>query len=65
MAMSEKFKSLDPMRQRILVRKVKRLYEAGVTAEEIARGFNKDLGLIEEAIEMIEPANKWKSECHK
>ena len=42
MAMSEKFKLLDPMRQRILVRKVKRLSEAGVTAEEIARGFNKD-----------------------
>ena len=62
MAMSEKFKALGVDQQRLLVGKVKKLYDAGVTAEMISKGLNKDLDLVQEAIEMIERANKFNEE---
>lgn len=62
MAMSEKFKALGVDQQRLLVGKVKKLYDAGITAEMISEGLNKDLDLIKETIEMIERANKFKGE---
>lgn len=62
MAMSEKFKALDVGQQRLLVGKVKKLYVAGITAEMISEGLNKDLDLVQEAIEMIERANKFNEE---
>ena len=62
MAMSEKFKALGVDQQRLLVGKVKRLYDAGITAETISEGLNKDPDLVQEAIEMIERANKFKEE---
>ena len=62
MAMSEKFKALGVDQQRLLVGKVKKLYDAGITAEMISEGLNKDLDLIKETIEMIERANKFKEE---
>ena len=62
MAMSEKFKALGVDQQRLLIGKVKKLYDAGITAEMISEGLNKDLDLIKETIEMIERANKFKEE---
>lgn len=62
MAMSKKFKALCVDQQRLLVGKVKKLYDAGITAEMISEGLNKDLDLIQETIEMIERANKFKEE---
>ena len=62
MAMSEKFKALGVNQQRLLIGKVKKLYDAGVTAEMISEGLNKDLNLVQESIEMIERANKFKEE---
>ena len=62
MAMSEKFKALGVDQQRLLIGKVKKLYDAGITAEMISEGLNKDLDLVQEAIEMIERANKFYEE---
>ena len=62
MAMSEKFKALGVDQQRLLVGKVKKLYDAGITAEMMSEGVNKDPDLVQEAIEMIERANKFKEE---
>lgn len=65
MDMSENFKKLTDDQKRLLVDRVKRLYEAGITAEEISKGLNKDIDLVKEAIEMIDLANKYKEENAK
>ena len=48
MAMSEKFKALGVDQQRLLVGKVKKLYDAGITAEMISEGLNKKTSPITE-----------------
>lgn len=62
MAMSEKFKKLTDDQKQLLVGRVKRLHEAGITAEEISKGLNKDIDLVKGAIEMIDLVNKCKEE---
>lgn len=57
MTMSEKFKAMTNDQKVTFVGRVKKLYDAGVTAEEISKGLGKDLDLIQEAIEAIELAN--------
>ena len=58
MAMSEKFKAMNYYQKRTFIEKVKRLYDAGVSAESISEGLHKDLDLIQEAIDMIERAKR-------
>lgn len=65
MAMSEKIKKLTDDQKQLLVSRVKRLYEAGITAEEISKGLNKDIDLVKEAIEMIDLENNYKEENTK
>ena len=58
MAMSEKFRAMSHYQKRTFIEKVKRLYDAGISAESISEGLHKDLGLVQEAIGMIERAKQ-------
>ena len=58
MAMSEKFKLMTHDQRRTFIEKVKRLYDAGISAESISEGLHKDLDLVQEAIGMIERAKR-------
>ena len=53
MAMSEKFEAMSYYQKRTFIEKVKRLYDAGISAESISEGLHKDLDLVQEAIDMI------------
>ena len=56
--MSEKFKAMSYYQKRTFIEKVKRLYDAGISAESISEGLHKDLDLVQEAICMIERAKQ-------
>ena len=56
--MSEKFKAMSYYQKRTFIEKVKRLYDAGISAESISEGLHKDLDLVKEAIGMIEHAKQ-------
>lgn len=58
MAMSEKFRAMSYYQKRTFIEKVKRLYDAGISAESISEGLHKDLDLVQEAIGMIEHAKQ-------
>ena len=58
MAMSEKFRAMSYYQKRTFIEKVKRLYDAGISAESISEGLHKDLDLVQEAIAMIEHAKQ-------
>ena len=58
MAMSEKFKAMSHYQKRTFIEKVKRLYDAGISAESISEGLHKDLDLVQEAIGMIDRAKR-------
>ena len=58
MAMSEKFEAMSYYQKRTFIEKVKRLYDAGISAESISEGLHKDLDLVQEAISMIERAER-------
>lgn len=59
---SEEFKSLSVTQQRLLVGKAIKVYDAGYSINEIAEKFNISIGLMEEVIEMIEQARKYKED---
>lgn len=58
MAMSEKFRAMSYYQKRTFIEKVKRLYDAGISAEAISEGLHKDLDLVQEAIGMIDRAKR-------
>lgn len=58
MAMSEKFRAMSYYQKRTFIEKVKRLYDAGISAEAISEGLHKDLDLVQEAIGMIDRAKQ-------
>lgn len=54
----ENFNKLTKDEQNDLIRKVGKLYNAGIGVELIVTGLNKDPGLICEAIDVIEERRK-------
>lgn len=54
--MTTRFNELPESSQRLLVGRVARLYDANVSAEDIAKSMNRPLELIAEIIEIIEKA---------
>lgn len=54
--MTTRFNELPESSKRLLVGRVAKLYDANVSAEDIARAMNRPLELVKEAIEIIERA---------
>lgn len=61
----ENFKKLSTTQQQIIVGRVKRFHDVGVSVEQVAAGLNKDVELIREVYEILDTAETYKEAAMK